>query len=348
MITAYQTFFERNLSDLIFPYLSEDRENLGQVSKGWQLAKEKFESRCGKTFSLMIYNRGMIEFIEKDIAWEIKKGRPVDEDQEILAKMQQEERSLFVRDGSGIQEQRMVKILGEGGSKVAIQMSSGKALIACNSPMSVMWKRMVSEEVGMSRFLTSLGMLSPLSERVTISFSANSNEEIPAYVSQTFENFRETHNCFIIDVKNKESCTWVSGRDFLFKSDEERFVEENWDSAVNSLMDDIAKLVLFKVPCDSDFMNIAIILKPSESTLCQYEIRFFGFDYSSKIESRPVPKLPAQAPNMESVESLLNNILATIFYREFSNSPAYPGDLKERLVARYSKEIVIRLGQYIG
>lgn len=270
-------------------------------------------------------------------------------------KMGQKNATLYVSDETGKHQENLLGILGTGGSKKAIHLSKGRALILPNmdsKPPSVVaenWERIVLEEVAMSKILNKIGLLSPLSERVNITLSESSEQIIPAYISRSFKSLAETEECFIIDMKNKYSSTWNR---FLFKSDEERLNEKNWDSVLDSLATDVAKICMHHIPINFDSRNIAIVKKSSESTLCQYEVRYFGFDFSSKDEFLALPEIqekPSGLSDLKWPTSLFDQILDHVFFLEFgSNRYGFGLDkdklksFKNQLVLKYTNTITSR------
>jgi hypothetical protein len=257
-----------------------------------------------------------------------------------------------------LQEEKLLKILGKGGCKKAIELERGRALIVPNMDVEVdffsrNWEGIVGEEVAMSQLLTKIGMLSPLSQKVRISLSASDEETIPAYLSETFESLGKTKGWFIIDTKNSKSSTWQQGKDFLFNSEEDRLNKENWDLISNSLLDDVAKMCIYDIPTLIDSINVAIVKKTSGLEISPYEIRYFGFDFSSKNCSLSIPTIQERSkePDMGKVEGVLSTILDQVFYCEFDKrygsgtEHATLWGFKNSLVKKYSKEVVIRVNK---
>lgn len=328
-ITPYQAFHEKNLGILAFPFLfPEDRESLGQAAKAWRNAKLGFEVQGYKSLQDRIEG----------------------------------EKAIYMADGPGLHQEMLLDVLGAGGSKKAIALQEGRALMVPNMDADSMyaivirWKRMVHEEVAMSQLLTKVGLLSPVSRRVTLSLSEDSHEgRIPAYLSETFESLGKTKGWLIIDTKNWQSSTWKQGRHFLFNSEEERLTEKNWDSVVDSALTDVAKIAMYDIPAGGDSLNIAVLKKPSDSSVSQYEIRYFGFDFSSKYGQLTIPQIqkkPSKSPIPARAVHLLDSMLDDVFSWEFGHwryswgeesEKAKLRSLKDRLVERYSKDIIARM-----
>lgn len=275
----------------------------------------------------------------------------------VVSNRTMDEPTLYVTDQTGKHQETLLGVLGRGGSKKAIQIAKGRALILPNMDVDPIaniarrWERMVLEEVKMSKILNRLGLLSPLSEQVSVTLTESSENVIPAYMSETFENL-SLKGCFIIDTKNSDSSTWKQGEHSLFQSDEERLSEKNWDSVFNSVLTDITKICLYDIPAGGDSLNIAVVKKASDSAVCQYEVRYFGFDFSSKYESLVIPNAENRSstpPNVHRITRLLNVIIDNIFFCEFGRrydcgaESANLRNLKDRLLQRYAKDVTIRM-----
>ena len=126
------------------------------------------------------------------------------------------------------------------------------------------------------------------------------------------------------------------GENFLFKTEEERLKEASWDSVVDPLLTDLAKLSLFDLGIGGDSLNLAIVPTPSQS----YELRYFGFDLSHSAVRRTIPPNPLLEPDRAQITEFLDNALGILFDNEFAPryaSPAYPTlpDFKQRLIEKY-------------
>lgn len=229
---------------------------------------------------------------------------------------------LFIKDG---EEKRLVKlgrVLGEGGSKKAYQLENGKVLILPNldaislqrdrlEDVDARWTRMANEEVAMSDFLQSIGLLTPNHKKVSISLSLSGAEgSIPAYISDSFESLKD-QGIFIIDAKNPKSNTWKAGIDSLFKNNRAQY-SDSWleEGLLDSFLDDLVKLAIYDIPIGFDNCNLAIRKKTAplqDETENEYEVRFFGFDFSDKASLLSIPdKLK---PNYELNENRLKRAI---------------------------------------
>jgi len=340
-VTPYQSMQQAGANAPVFSFLSPlERQALRHVDKGWSRAYQTFViQRCYETL----------------------KQRIVDQ------------QCFFMRNEPNISSEKLVKILGIGGSKMAIQLERGRALIVPNLGFFLVmkndgseklkstqgdlpfvfkgWPRMVYEETCMSNLLTKIGLLNPYSERVSLFFSKDSNAPtIPAYLSQSFENLSQTQGCFIIDAKNTSSSTWKMGKDFLFGSEEERLIPQNWDSVVDSLITDIAKISLYGIQTGGDSLNVAILKTGRSHMPSPYEIRYFGFDFSQKSVRLPIPSTPVEQPDLTRANELLDEVLDIVFAYEFGvryyfGSPERQQvlTLKDQLIQRHAAAIQSRI-----
>jgi hypothetical protein len=115
---------------------------------------------------------------------------------------------------------------------------------------------------------------------------------------------------------------------------------------INSLITDFAKICLYNVPINGDSVNIAVVKKPSENAVCQYEIRYFGFDFSWKwepLDMSVIQKKPSVSPKMIATHRYsFEIILNVIFFSEFKSSrddSERVQSLKNRLLQKFDDKI---------
>ncbi len=275
---------------------------------------------------------------------------------EYLKKKNQVGPTIYLTDTSGKHQESLLGELGKGGCKKAIQLANGRALMLPNledkytylSTIAERWDRIVIEEVKMSEILHRIGLLSPSYERVTVSLSDSSQQMIPAYISESFENL-SNKGWLIIDQKNKDSSTWKEGKNHLFQTDEERFNESNWDTVVDSLLNDIVKICVNGIPIQEDSSNIAVVKNPSDEATCPYKLRYFGFDFSKKYSLLEIPEKQEYSSAdlyKDNANKMLRRLLLTVLtyelnYKYLVDKKIY--DLGDRLVNRYSEEMLRRI-----
>lgn len=338
-INSYQIFHEKDLGILIFPYLSnQERINLGQADKAWHFAKQLF---AVKRYEILHEKVKDLSQVDNDFFTDVVS------------------RVYTQRDLGVTREETLLRVLGRGGSKKAVEIEGGRALILPNTDVDdfigimYRWKRMVDEEVAMSDLLIRLGLLSLSSKRVQISFSLEGKEGvIPAYLTESFASLAQTKGWFIIDTKNRQSSTWKFKTKFLFGSQEERLKEENWDSVVNMLLSDVAKIYFHNLPAFGDALNIAIVKNLPQKGVSPYEVRYFGFDFSSKWGAISQPKIREKPPEFidpNTISRLLNGILDSVFFYEFGRTYDYDQEglpfrnLKDKLVEKYTPMIIEKI-----
>lgn len=290
---------------------------------------------------------------------EVKPSLPINTSSyvDLRKKMEKKDASLYVENGTGKQQENLLEILGQGGCKKAIKISGDRALILPNmdvdsvSDVSQRWERVVLEEVAMSKALTSIGLLSPLLQQVNLSLNENSEDVIPAYISETFESLTKTRDCYIIDHKNLNDSEWGKLKKHFFNSEKERLNEKNWKPIIDSMLTDIAKICMYDIPISSDSLNVAIMKNPrnSQDGESEYEIRYFGFDFSSKNTPLSIPKLEKKnlsTDHRKKVEYLLFSLLESVFFLEFDEKiylKKHVIEFLDKLVAKYSKEVLSRI-----
>lgn len=266
--------------------------------------------------------------------------------------------SLFIEDKKQQKEQKLLKSLGNGGSKMAIEIEDGRALMVPNpGPDSITevtgrWERMVEEEVAASDFLKEIGLLSPLSERVSIKHTNEEDQAISAYVCKSFKQFAE-EGCFIIDLKEAKSSTWNAKSPKFFANDEQRLDQKNWDLFYNDFLNDVVKICLYNLPYSGDPFNLAINQEGAKNSL-QYHLRYFGFDFSSKYRAHESfradtkfltsLKIEQRAPLKSAISSMIKQALYSTFDREFKNLKNQEvKDLRAHLFKHYTEEVWERL-----
>lgn len=177
---------------------------------------------------------------------------------------------LYIKEESGFQREQLLSKLGQGGSKKAILLEGGRALLVPNNDTNEYieenWQRMVEEEVRIGAVMKSLGLLTSEPQRVTLYLSPDREESMPAYLCDSFEHIKKTKNLLVLDFKSKR---W--SKDSLFANPMDRYREEKWDEVVSELLMDISKIYSNNINVTNDAMNIAI--QPGKA-------RYFGFDFS--------------------------------------------------------------------
>lgn len=344
-LDPYRKFHENNLGILLFPFLSqEDRKNLSLTNKEWRNADLRYKAR-GHEAILAVMKRKRTFSEDMSIHEEFLITVPV-----------------YLKELGSVNQmlEGSFRVLGFGGTKKAIELPGGRAMLWPNMDdsgdtkhvIAGIWRRIVREEVTMSQLLSKMGILSPCSRLATLSFSPSSSSPesaMPVYLSETFENLGNTKGWFIIDKKNPESSTWKRGEHFLFESEKDRLNESNWDSVMDAALTEVAKICKYDIPLYGDAQNMAFVKRPSKFSVSQYEIRYFGFDFSSKFSCLSIPNLgegPFETSGKEEIIHLhVDYLLDNAFFYEFGNRYYLEeiAQLKNRLVEKHSKEVSRRM-----
>ncbi len=242
---------------------------------------------------------------------------------------------IFLTDENGKQEKTcVISLLGCGFYKGAWALENGTALLLPNlggmssrktSDVTMMsgarWRRRVDEEIGMSRYLTSLHLLSPQNRKVRVALTKTAVQgSLPAYTSISFAQLAR-EGIFVIDEKSTEVTTWKmrpitkdrlappkQEADCIFTTEEERNNLENWEPVFDGFLTDFARIYIHGLACDynvglfHDSFHKAVVRRahdPKRKT--DFEVRYFGFDLSSPNED-PMPKPNPRVFNKDDAE----------------------------------------------
>lgn len=201
----------------------------------------------------------------------------------IRDKLCQEATTLRIRDNKSQREESLIP-LGAGGCKRAYSCSGGqRALILPNmaadplADIASSWEQVVDFEVAMSRRLEKIGLLSLHLEKVTVGVpSSGEASEIVAYEADNFQCLTR-RGLYVVDLKNSKSSTWNQK---FFTNDADRGDFNKWKRIVDSLVSDIATLVIHRIRIPHDAINFAI--QETGKSHCPYQVRYLGFDFSTK------------------------------------------------------------------
>lgn len=272
--------------------------------------------------------------------------------EQLSKRMQEGNATLCIADETGENQETLGQVLGVGGSKVAIQISRGKVILLPKikerdsiRDIAYRWIRMVSEELAVSKVATSEGLLTPQSKLVTVSLAPSVS--MPAYVCESFVNLRDTRGWFIIDPKIPQNSTWAEGQS-LFKRPEDGLNEANWDLVLDPLLTDIAKICNCHFPVGEDSLNLAVVRNPSSHSVSDYQVRYFGFDFSNK-NNQLIQFVPAnQGESRDHVAWILGKLTFTLFFATHKDywdcDKRRPLEaLREKLNQKYVPEIMSRM-----
>lgn len=249
-------------------------------------------------------------------------------------------------------------ILGKGGSKYAIEVQEGRALMLPNTDVDSIaliasrWERMTNEEVAVSNYLKSIGLLSLPHQKIDLILEEEDRSyKIPTYWTESFEQLGVKRGWYIIDQKNSECSTWNKK---LFSNDKERLDPKNWDGIFDQALNDYCKLSAYKISTGGDSCNIALVDNKNSG---KYEVRYFGFDFSSKAQALFVPAKVSPIKNLKitskiraELKNSLPNIIQPVVELEFefykfsdinNNLEEYKAalELSKKIAERYSKKI---------
>lgn len=169
---------------------------------------------------------------------------------------------------------KLGRLLGEGGSKRAFSLSNGEVLLLPQRLAGLAkWDRQVTEEVAVSKRMSSLGLLNVQSRKVKVFLSREGSEGLPAYICPSFEQLKR-EGIFILDVKNRKSSTWKQS---FFQEGENRYEFDSWVPILKPLIRDLFILANNHLVFAGDSQNLAVLTNRKDRI-----VRYFGFDFSAK------------------------------------------------------------------
>ena len=188
--------------------------------------------------------------------------------------------------------------IGCGGSKCAFVITDDLVLLLPNIrgilDKFVNWKRIVNEEYQISQILTNIGIYNPNHEKVEVLIE---DKLFESYVSKSFEGLKSS-GINVIDTKNFDPELYH----IFYDPNIDLSDPNNWYPILSNLMNDIILLYKYNIPVSSDSTNFALINQKDINLISPCEIRFFGFDFTSKmgpIKINPIPKSWNTGSNFE-------------------------------------------------
>lgn len=264
------------------------------------------------------------------------------------------EGEVTIFDADGSHREKLQLLLGDGGSKKAIKIANGRALLLPNLDVDSLdsvisrWRRMVQEETTMGQVLARIGLLGVRHQKVEVAVDEFPQEKLPAYVCESFASLIDK-GWFIIDGKNSNSSTWQLGKSFLFDTLEKKITPENWYPIIDSLVSDVAKLMVYDLPMNYDCMNLAVVKKGTKKA--EYELRYYGFDFSSKYIYMTVPSLEKRDIFEKDPKRTFHSLIELIFWYEFIGHRQPEGlstKLVEYCMQAFPKEVEAIMSQKIS
>jgi hypothetical protein len=269
---------------------------------------------------------------------------------------QKEKTAVFLTHENGKQEKTyVVSLLDYGAFKGAWLLENGDALLLPN--MGGMhyyrnntawtyvreiglgpWKRSIDEEVGMSRYLSSLGLLTSAPRKVRVAQTQTGLAgSMPCYLSRSFAELAK-QGIFVIDEKSDAVTTWKMRKitkygeppapqqaDCLFENLADGCVQDNWEPVFDSLITDIAKIYVFALPASPESTHKAVVRKePDPQRKTDFEVRYFGFDFSHiSALTKPEPRAFNKEYAAEFATKMLSPILDQVLWNEFNGQAPF-------------------------
>jgi hypothetical protein len=178
--------------------------------------------------------------------------------------------------------------IGHGGTKTAVLFATDMVVMIPNSvdgaSFLFYWSRIVNEEIQMSQILSRLKVPCQVLTGCAIKWH---DEMIPAYFSKPFTAYAK-QDMFVVDRKCLASTTWPhDGSMSMFATDcENHYDIAVWKHILEPAIVDVEILIHEGLPMAGDAVNLLIVGRKSKlhngDATTPYQVRFFGFDFSSK------------------------------------------------------------------
>lgn len=239
-------------------------------------------------------------------------------------------------------QETVLGLLGEGGSKRAYALENGNALlmprfesISDIQKHSQFWSDVIDKEVDGTKRVKELGCLACDLKRVDLFMTPNSKIKLPAYETEAFDHLA-SRGIWIIDTKNEESSTWNRS---LFQKNSDRFDVQNWEKILDPFLKDLTKLLIHNVWLYPDNTSMAVIKKTQADPISNYEVRYFGFDFSGNncfSEELTDDEISGLA------QTVIGNSLSILMGHEFGQDALEDNTLKlkEKLTDRCVKKVL--------
>ncbi|MCB1111062.1 MAG: hypothetical protein H7A37_07265 [Chlamydiales bacterium] len=246
----------------------------------------------------------------------------------------------YGKDGKKIKEP-LLQMLGSGGSKTAIEVSDGKALLMTKNMEENYrhWPETVQTQCRMADNLKKIGLLGVAAEKVYVSSNEQSESYFPAYVTDSFDELAK-RGIYVVDRKNSYSTKW---QEKLFTNQADIWDAKNWGPVIDTLMEDISKLIYYGLPFWGDSFNLAVVEDQNG-----YKIRYFGFDYSAVVDIDNTLELEAYRGHEERLVNCFKNTILMSLEKvlfneldiEFGGLPSDAYGLIEDIMTEYSEDFL--------
>lgn len=198
-------------------------------------------------------------------------------------------------------------VIGAGGTKTAYLIDDKIVVFRPNAMdgqrLINIWDRIITDELMMSELLHKIGILNLNFKLCQIKL--NQTLTLQTLCSQSFKS-EISNGLYIIDTKNINSSTWPKDNSIsFFAVDVDPYNVDNWLKAMESYILDVNTLVKNNLSLCGDSLNFAFAAKGSKyhsGSDQLFEIRIFGFDFTSKYS--PL-KLENKVPTSVTIDYML-------------------------------------------
>ncbi len=233
---------------------------------------------------------------------------------------------------------KLKKPLGAGASKVFYDTGDGQAL-AMNVASHQFY-----DELMMHTYLEKSGIPSIKIKPAVICWEFQGTKySIATYIAPSFSEYAK-QNAFALASKTSLEVFNQLNRKKVLSEGQEPFRLEDWDEALNPLVNDIRTLIDNGVSKPGDAINAILVGKGSQfhsGGPADYEVRAFPFDFSSKLFQ--YDRLPVKKQlTVEDEKTILKAYIKAVVFVQFDTNefclPKAWEDLVDQLVERYRRQ----------
>lgn len=185
---------------------------------------------------------------------------------------------LQVKIGDNIYKFKDARRVGSGGSKIAWNISDKYVLMLPNTShddISGYWDHVVADEVKWSNIIKAFGLLTTNNKRVDVRIDDNI---LSAYISTNFKYY-EKYGMYVFESKTKDPIFHLNYKNTV----------PYLHCMFKSLYKDAVNMYRLNLSAAGDSFNILLIKRKSKE--CEYQVRYLGFDFSSKNSIKAIPHI---------------------------------------------------------
>ena len=218
------------------------------------------------------------------------------------------QRVKYISLESGLTEQIDKAI--DRGSRTWLRLSS-KHVIIPSSCTRHGWELMMQAEFKLAEFLKRNNFFTLPMESEVLIYKEN---RLTSYSLPSLQRL-EAEGKYLLDLRQDKNSSWKTSKKSFFNNPTEKLKQESWEEIFESLLDDIAKLIVLGLPLEPRCHCLAIIRTESG-----FVVRYLAQDMFSEPKqvseklTNPNP-LKWQGPVQQTLESIINAVLVCEFQK---------------------------------